>query len=239
MQAFHQLLARGEVGGLAPAGIVELEHRVGHGSDLELDLADAVGEGDFVGGEPRRPAVEPEVDHLLRERELLLGRWITAQVAPDHLGLIEHRVFHLGVRTRLRQAPPEALQRLLLPSVGPDRMEADQQGRKDHEGETEEQFALEGHEADARSRDMVGILAHIPASRPGEGTATALSHDPTRGDEGRRQSDTLPIPSTGAYHPIDPRTSSSTFKVRSTIASSCASDTKLYAVRLNKSPRPA
>src|SRR5213078_1742206 len=47
---------------------------------------------------PRSPAIEPVIHHLLGERKLPLGRRVAAQVAPDDLRLVEHGVFHFGVR---------------------------------------------------------------------------------------------------------------------------------------------
>src|SRR6059036_2197883 len=104
LQALHQLVPRGEVGRLALSGIVQLEHASGDGADVAFDGADAVCELQCVGGKARRPAIEPVVHHLLGERELLLGRGIAAEVAPDHLGLVEHGVFHVRVRPRMGQA---------------------------------------------------------------------------------------------------------------------------------------
>src|SRR2546430_12997700 len=143
------------------------------------------GELDLVGGKVGGPALEPEVPHLLGEREFLLGGGIAAQVAPDDLRLVEHRVFDVRVGARARQALAQRLQRAALQGVGPDRLDADEQGRDDHEGETHQQLALQRHSS------------------------------------------------------IAPSTSSKISSVRSTVTSSCAMDTKSYAVRLNNSPRAA
>src|SRR5207244_6134013 len=97
LETLHQLLAGGDVRGFTVARIIQLEHAVGDGSDLELDLADTVREGDFVRGKAGGPAIEPEVHDLLGERKLLLRRWIACEVAPHYLRLVEHRVFDFRV----------------------------------------------------------------------------------------------------------------------------------------------
>src|SRR5207245_8565547 len=107
-------LAGGDVRGFTVARIIQLEHAVGDGSDLELDLADTVREGDFVRGEAGGPTIEPEVHDLLGERKLLLRRWIAGEVAPHHLRLVEHRVFDFRVGPRLCQAPPDGPESFLL-----------------------------------------------------------------------------------------------------------------------------
>jgi len=145
LQALHELVPRGDVCRLALPGIVQREHASGDGADIALDAADAVCELEGVGRKPGRPAIQPVVHHLLGERELLLGRGIAAEVAPDHLGLVEHGVFDVRVRPRVGQALTQSLQRAALERVGPNGLNPHEQGGEDHHGETQKQLALEAH----------------------------------------------------------------------------------------------
>src|SRR5204863_4190771 len=140
---------------------------------------------DLVRRQPGGPAIEPVVHHLVGEREFLLSGGIAAQVAPDDLRLVEHRILDVRVGARARQPLAQHVQRGALQRIRADRLDADEQGRDDHQGEPQQQLALQGH----------ALMA--------------------------------------------PRTSSRISSVRSTVSSSCARDTKLYAVRLNRSPRTA
>ena len=124
---------------------MQLEHPSRDSADILLDPADTVCELELVGWESRAPAIEPECDHLFGEGKLFLGRGISAQVAPDHLGLVEHGVFHFGVRPRTGQSLAQRLERAAHQPIGANRLYADQQGRDHHEGEAQEQLALEGH----------------------------------------------------------------------------------------------
>src|SRR6266550_96599 len=140
---------------------------------------------DLVRRQPGGPAIEPVVHHLLGEREFLLRGGIAAQVAPDDLRLVEHRILDVRVGARARQPLAQHVQRGALQRIRADRLDADEQGRDDHQGEPQQQLALQGH----------ALMA--------------------------------------------PRTSSRVSSVRSIVSSSCARDTKLYADRLNNSPRVA
>jgi len=146
-----------------PAGIVQREHPTRDRPDIRLDPADAVRELELVRWKPRSPTIEPEGHHLLGERKLFPGRGIAAQVAPDHLGLVEHGVFDLGVGARAGETAAQVLERRALERIGADRLESDQQGGEHHEGEAEQQLALEGH-----SSKVTGpSLARVPRARSG------------------------------------------------------------------------
>ena len=164
LQALQELVPRGEVCRLALPGVVEFEHVSRDGTDVPFDLAHAIRELRFFRRKARRPPFEPVAHHLLGERELLLGGGISAQVAPDHLGLVEHGVFHFRVRPRVGQALTERLERAALQRVTANRLDPDEQRGDHHEREPEQQLALEGHD---------GLAA--PRARRG-GTVPGISH---------------------------------------------------------------
>ncbi len=145
LQALDQLLSCQDRGRIVLTGIAQLEHPTRDGPDIRLDPADAVRELELVGWQSRGPAIEPERDDLLGEGKLFLGRGIAAQVAPDHLGLVEHGVFHFGVGPRTRQPLTQRLKGAAHQRIGANRLNADQQRRDHHEGEAKQQLALEGH----------------------------------------------------------------------------------------------
>ncbi len=151
LQALHQLLSRREVCRLALPGIVQREDTTRDRANIAFDLAHAVREFDVPRRKPRSPAIEPVIHHLLGERKLPLGRRVAAQVAPDDLRLVEHGVFHFGVRARVRQALPQRLQRPPLQRVGPNRLDPHEQGGEDHQGEAQQELALEGHSSKLRA----------------------------------------------------------------------------------------
>src|SRR5439155_17148018 len=92
-------------------------------SDLVLlDPADTVRELELVRWESRGPTIEPICDDLFGEGKLLLGRGISAQVAPDHLGLVEHGVFHFCVRPRTGQSLAQRLERAAHQPIGANRL---------------------------------------------------------------------------------------------------------------------
>src|SRR5205807_9972176 len=90
-------------------------------------------------------SIEPEVHHLHGEREFLLRSEIATQVSPDDLRLVEHRVFDVRVGARARQALAQRFQRAALQGVGANGLDADEQGRHDHQGEAQQELALQGH----------------------------------------------------------------------------------------------
>src|SRR5207247_10464686 len=79
--------------------------------DVGFDLPHALRVLHLVGREAGGPAIEPVTHHLLSEREFPFGGGIAAQVAPDHLRLVEHRVFDVRVGARARNALAQRLQR--------------------------------------------------------------------------------------------------------------------------------
>jgi len=137
LQPLQQLAPRDECRLVPLPGIVQPEDAIRHGPNVGFDAAHAVGELDLVGGKARGPAVEPEGHHLLGEREFLLGGGIPAEVTPDDLRLVEHRVFDVRVRARARQALAQRFQRAALLRVGPNGLDADEHGRDDHQAKTQ------------------------------------------------------------------------------------------------------
>ena len=124
---------------------MQLEDASRDRADVRFDAAHAVGELDLVGRQVGGPVIEPEVHHLPGERELLLGGGIAAQVAPDDLRLVEHPVLDVRIGARARQALAQGFQGGALQGIGADRLDADEQGRHDHQGEPQQQLALQGH----------------------------------------------------------------------------------------------
>ncbi len=159
LQPLEQLAPRDERRLIPPTGIVQLEHPRRDRLDVGFDAAHGVGQLDLVGGKVRRPAIEPEVHDLHGEREFLLGGGIAAQVAPDDLRLVEHRVFDVRVGARARQALAQRFQRAALQGVGADRLHADEQGREDHQGKTQQQLALESHRSKLPHKQVLRLRA--------------------------------------------------------------------------------
>src|SRR5207253_858841 len=164
LQAAHEVVPRGKVCRLALPGVVEFERVSRDGTDVPVDLAHAIRELRFFRRKARRPPFEPVAHDLLGERELLLGGGISAQVAPDHLGLVEHGVFHFRVRPRVGQALTERLERAALQRVTANRLDPDEQRGDHRERDPKQQLALEGHD---------GLAA--PRARRG-GTVPGISH---------------------------------------------------------------
>jgi len=163
LEALHKLPSRQHGGRVVPSGIVQGEHATRDRPDIRLDPADTVRELELVGRQFRSPAIEPEGHDLLGERKLFPGRGIAAQIPPDHLGLVEHGVFHFGVGPRPGQSLTQRLERAAHERIGANRLNADQQRRDHHEREAQEQLALEGHS----SKLADPSLARVPRARSG------------------------------------------------------------------------
>ena len=134
------------VGRLPLSGVVEREDAVRHGDDLALDSGDALRQLHFLGPELRPPPLLPVVDHLAGQLEFPARSGIeTAQVAPDHLALVEHRGLQLRVGPGARHALAQRLQRPALQHVAANGLRPDQKTGQHHEGEAEQELTLEGH----------------------------------------------------------------------------------------------
>ncbi|PYP96195.1 MAG: hypothetical protein DMD34_05760 [Gemmatimonadetes bacterium] len=133
LQALNQLLARQHRGGGVLSRVVQLEHAYRHGPDIGLDPPDAGRQVELIGRQGGGPTVEPVVHDLFGERELLPRRRIAAQVAPDDLGLIEHRVLDFGVRARARQSLAQRFERAAHQHIGAHRLDTHEQGGNHHE----------------------------------------------------------------------------------------------------------
>ncbi len=123
-----------------------MEDAVGHRHDLRLNRGYAVGQRRLLRLELAAPPVLPVVDDLTREPELLpRGSIQPAQIAPHQLGLVEHRRLELGIGPGARHARPQLRERPPLERIAPNGLRPHQQGGEDHEGESEEELAVERH----------------------------------------------------------------------------------------------
>src|SRR2546426_5220428 len=142
----YTTLFRSVIGSLTVPRVVESEDSIGYRPDLLVDLPNPVDELGLIRPQFGGPTVEPVVDDLARHPELIPGLRVDAgHVTPDDFGFVEHRGFDLRVCPGPGQAFAQRLKGVPFQDVGADRFGPKEQDRQGHDGEAQQQLALDGH----------------------------------------------------------------------------------------------
>ena len=134
--------------------VVDREHVNGREADLLVYLVDIIRQTHFIGAQLGAPALQPVVDDLAIEIELLAGgRVHPREVSPDGFRLVEHGRLQLTIRTGAREILAQRPKRGALQQIGADRLARDEERGQRHEREPQEQLALERHREIGSARD--------------------------------------------------------------------------------------